>query len=293
MRYIAPAIVILLALLFANGIYTVGQGHAAVLMRFDHVESTAIGPGLHFKLPFISQTRVYDTRTILQRSEPEDYKTADGDPVRVGYFVRWRIVDADAWFAATAGDELQVSQSMTPVIRDALRAQIGKHDLAELLGSDGGAIDRELRDAVSGDVRRKLGIDVLDIGVERVLPPDATLASVYKRMGAEAVAQAGAVRDEGQAAAAAIRAKGDAEDQKVLAAARQKAAALRGEGDAAAARIYAAAAAKDPQFFRYWSTLETWRKTFDDGGAVVVLDRNSPLMQALGDGASSGPDNRR
>ena len=288
MKYAIPVVIILLALLGANGIYAVGQGHAAVLTRFGHVEATDIGPGLHFMLPFVQQVQVYDTRAILQQSEPEDYKTADGDPVRVGYFVRWRIVAPDAWFAATAGDDMQVNQQMTPLIHDALRAQIGKHGLAELLGSDGGAIDAGLRNAVSGDVRRKLGVEVLGIGVERVLPPDETLASVYKRMSAEAATQAGSVRDEGEAAAAAIRAKGQGADGEVLAAAAKQAAAVRGAGDADAARIYATASAQDPQFFRYWSSLETWRKTFSAGGAVVVLDKDSPFMRAIDEGAATG-----
>ena len=289
MKYAIAVVVIPLALLGANGIYVVGQGHAAVLTRLGHVEATDIAPGLHFKLPFVQQVQVYDAREIVQQSEPEDYKTADGDPVRVGFFVRWRIADSNAWFNATAGDDMQVARQMTPLIHNALRTEIAKHSLGELLGSDGGAIDDGLRNAVGDDVRRKLGIEVLGIGVERVLPPDDALASVYKRMSAEATTQAGAVRDEGEAAAGAIRAKGDSADGEVLAVAAKQAAAVRGEGDAAAAKIYAQASTQDPQFFRYWSNLETWRKTFDDGGAVVVLDKDSPFMRAIDEGASVSP----
>jgi membrane protease subunit HflC len=288
MKYAIPAIIILLALLGANGIYVVGQGHAALLTRFGHVEASDIGPGLHFKLPFVEDVTTYDTRAIVLRSEPEDYKTEDGDPVRVGFFVRWQVADPDAWFKATTGDDLQVTQQMTPVVRAALRAEIARHSQAELLAVDGGPIDQGLRDAVSGDLRQRLGVTILEIGVERVLPPDDALKSVYKRMGAEASAQAGEVRDRGEAAAAAIRAKGDAADQKVVAAAARQAAEVRGEGDAEAAKIYASASARDPQFFRYWSSLQTWRKSFSGGGAVVVLDRNSPFMRAIEEGAAAG-----
>jgi membrane protease subunit HflC len=72
----------------------------------------------------------------------------------------------------------------------------------------------------------------------------------------------------------------------VLAAANQSAAAVRGEGDAQAAKIYAAASAKDPQFFRYWSSLDTWRKSFSGGGAIVVLDKGSSFMQAVDAGTA-------
>lgn len=288
MKYAIPVVIILLALLAVNGIYVVDEGHAALLTRFGHVEASNVGPGLHFKLPFVQQVTTYDTRAIVLRSEPEDYKTKDGDPVRVGFFVRWQVADPDAWFKTTTGDDLQVAQQMTPVIRAALRAEIAKRSQAELLAADGGSIDQGLRGAVSGNLRQKLGVTILDIGVERVLPPDDALKSVYKRMSAEADAQAGEARDAGEAAAAAIRAKGDSADQKVIGAAARDAAAVRGQGDAEAAKIYAAASTKDPQFFRYWSALETWRKTFSGGDAVIVLDYNSPFMQAIDEGASAG-----
>jgi len=288
MKYLIPVVIIVLALLAANGIYVVGEGHAALLTRFGHVQASDIGPGLHFKLPFVEDVTIYDTRAIVMRAEPEDYKTEDGDPVRVGFFVRWQVADPDAWFKATTGDDLQVTQQMTPVIRTALRSEIAGHSQAELLASDGGPIDRGLRAAVSEDLRKRLGVTILDIGVERVLPPDDALKSVYKRMSAEANAKAGEVREQGEAAAAAIRAKGDAADQKVVGAAAKQAAEVSGQGDAEAAKIYALASAKDPQFFRYWSSLETWRNSFANGGAVVVLDRNSPFMRAIEEGAAGG-----
>jgi membrane protease subunit HflC len=288
MKYVIPVVIIVLALLAANGIYVVNQGHAALLTRLGQVQASDVGPGLHFKLPFVEEVTTYDTRAIVLRSEPEDYKTSDGDPVRVGFFVRWQVADPDAWFKATTGNDLQVTQQMTPVIRTALRTEIAKHSQAELLATDGGPIDQALRDAVSGNLRQRLGVTILDVGVERVLPPDDALKSVYARMSAEADAQAGEVRDKSDAAAAAIRAKGGAADQKVVAAAAKEAAVVRGQGDAEAAKIYATASAQDPQFFRYWSSLETWRDSFSGGGAVVVLDRNSPFMQAIDEGAAAG-----
>lgn len=286
MRYLVPVAVVVLALLGINAIYVVGEGHAAVLTRFGQVEATGIAPGLHFKLPFVEGVSVYDTRAITVQSEPLDCTTREGESVRVGFFVRWRVADPDAYYRATAGDELQVSRQMAPAIDSALRAQVGAHSLAELIVADGGPIDDALRATVGATLRAKLGIDILEVGVERVLPPDATLAAIYKRMNAQASARAGTLRDAGAAAAAAIRAKGDVASQQVLAEADRKAATVRGAGDAAAAKIYAQAAQADPGFFNYWSALQTWRKTFDAGGAVVVLGKDSPLVQAIDAGAA-------
>ncbi len=287
MKYSIPILIIVLALLGVNGIYVVGEGHAAVLSRFDRMEAAGIGPGLHFKLPFVQDVSVYDTREIASQAEPGDCKTSDGQTVRIGFHVRWQIVDPTTYFNATSGDDLQATQQMEPLIRDALRKHVAESDLSGLLAANQG-MGAQVRSDVAAQIREKLGIDVLDVAFGRVLPPEDALDAVYKRMTTEAQAAAGAVRAQGAAAAAAVRAQGDADDQQVLAAADQAAAAVRGGGDAQAARIYASASAKDPQFFRYWSSMDAWRKSFSGGGAVVVLDKGSPFMQAIEAGAAGG-----
>jgi membrane protease subunit HflC len=287
MKYAIPIVIFVLVLLGANSIYVVGEGHAATLSRFGRIEASGIGPGLHFKLPFLQDVGVYDTREIISQAEPGDGKTRDGHAVRVGFHVRWRIVDPAAYFDATSGDELQAVQQMDPLIRDALRSEVANNDLSALLAATSGGMGAKVRSDVGAELRTKLGIEVLGVGVGRVLPPEGALPAVYKRMTAEAEAAAGTVRAQGEAEAAEIRARGAADDEQVLAAADQAAAATRGDGDAEAAKIYAVASAKDPQFFRYWSSLDAWRNSFSGGGAVIVLDKGSPFMQAVDAGAAS------
>ena len=287
MKYAIPIVIIVLALLGANSIYVVAEGHAASLSRFGRFEASGIGPGLHLKLPFVQDVSVYDTREIVSQAEPGDCKTSDGHAVRVGFNVRWRIADPATYFDAVSGDELQAMQQMDPLIRNALRSEVANNDLSALLAATNAGMGAKVRGEVGAELRAKLGIEVLGVGIGRVLPPEEALASVYKRMTTEAQAAAGAVRAQGEAEAASIRAQGEADNEQVLAAADQAAAAIRGDGDAGAARIYAAASAKDPQFFRYWSSLDAWRASFSGGGAVVVLDKGSPFMQAIDAGAAS------
>ena len=52
-------------------------------------------------------------------------------------------------------------------------------------------------------------------------------------------------------------------------------------GDAEAARIYGEAAGKDPGFYAFQRSLEAYRKAFDDGNAVIVLDKNDPFLQYM------------
>lgn len=288
MKYLIPLAIIVLALLGANSIYVVTEGHAAIVTRFGHIDAAGVGPGLHFKAPFFERVSIYDTRAIVSQAEPETYRTSEGEAVRVGFRVRWRVDDPRTYYNATSAGGLEINRAMSPALRSALRAEVARHTLSELLATDGGPIDDSLRATVASELHQKLGISVLDVAVGRVMPPDDALAALYKRMGGEASARADAIRAKGDAEAAAIRAKGDRADQEILDAANKAAAVDRGQGDAAAAKVYAEASARDPDFFRYWSTLNTWRKAFSDGGAVVVIDRNSPFMRAIEEGATAG-----
>jgi modulator of FtsH protease HflC len=287
MRYAIPLVIILLALLGASSIYVVTQGHAAIVTDFGHVETGQAGPGLHFRLPFLQRVSMYDTRTMVLQSEPEDCKTRDGQPVRAEYFARWKITAPATFHAATGDDALQANQQIASVLGAALCSRIAGLDMSSLLTVGQDRIDSGLLDDATSRELGRLGVTVSRVGLERVLPPDAGLAAVYKRMSADAQRQADAARAQSEAEAAAIRAKGDADNEQLLAAADQTAATIRGDGDAEAAKIYAAASARDPQFFNYWSSLDTWRNSFGSGDAVVVLDRDSPFMQAIDAGAST------
>ncbi len=287
MKAAVAVIIAILALAGADSLFVVSQGHAAMLTQFGRVERSGLGPGLHTKIPFVQRTAIYDTRAILLQSAPEDYTTADHDPVRAGFFVRWRVADPDVYYRATSGDELQATQQMTPVIHAALRTQIQSHKLSDLLDSGSDSVDASLRAMVAAELRQRLGVDILDVGIQRILPPDDALDAVYKRMSSDAKAQADALRAQGHEAAAVLRADGERNSRTILADARKAAAAVRGQGDAQAAKIYADASAQDPQFFAWWSSLETWRDTFDRGGAVIVLDRDSPFLRAVESGASN------
>jgi len=291
MKMLGAAIVVLLALAAANSVFVVREGHAALLLQFSSIESAPLEPGLHFKLPFVQRADLYDTRAIVTESEPDVYQTRDGNAAQVGFYVRWRIIDPRAYYRATAGEELQATQQMTPLIRDALRSQVQAHTLAELIGGDNGAIGTRLRTLVDPETRARLGVQVLDVGIERVEFPDEAADAVYKRMQASAKAQAAALRAAGEDRAAAIRSDGENEAQALLAQAQKEAAAARGEGDAQAAKIYAGASAKDPQFFQFWSALQTYRDAFGDGHAVIVLDRDSPLLKDIS-GANVTPQNK-
>jgi membrane protease subunit HflC len=54
---------------------------------------------------------------------------------------------------------------------------------------------------------------------------------------------------------------------------------IKGEGDAQASQIYAQAFGKDPEFYRFYRSLEAYRATFRNRSDVIVLDSNSEFFK--------------
>ena len=107
------------------------------------------------------------------------------------------------------------------------------------------------------------------------------IEQVYRRMRAQRQQVASQLRAEGQEEKQKIESEADRQQAVILAEAERDAQKLRGEGDAEAARIYGEAANRDPGFYAFQRSLEAYRKAFDGGSDVIVLERNDPFLQYM------------
>ena len=128
-----------------------------------------------------------------------------------------------------------------------------------------------------------LGVKILDLRIKQIdLPTDSqVIDQVYRRMRAQRQQVASKLRAEGEEAAQQIRANADRDRQVIVAEAERDAQKLRGEGDAEATRIYGAAAGRDPGVYAFQRSLEAYRRSFQDGNTVIVLDKNDPFLQYM------------
>ena len=72
---------------------------------------------------------------------------------------------------------------------------------------------------------------------------------------------------------------------------RKQAQEIKGEGDAEAIRIYGEAFGKDPQFYEFVRTLETYEKTIDDNTTLILPSTAEILKYLSGDGISENRTN--
>ena len=282
-----PLIILLAvaALLGAMGsVYVVNEGQTAIVLNLGKVVRSGIEPGLHFKLPLVEEVRKFDRRILTLDDAPERYLTSEKKDVSVDFFVKWRIDDVSTFYrAASGGNEEAAKLRLTPIIKDALRNQINRLTLQEVVS--GGRVDLTARLlAETKEGAATLGISIVDIRIKRInLPEDSTiLSSVFERMRAERTRVANQLRAEGSEGSDEIRSEAERERQVILAEAERDAQRLRGAGDAKAAELAAAAYGQDAEFYAFYRSLEAYRNSMADGRTTLVLDPDSEFLQYFG-----------
>ena len=134
---------------------------------------------------------------------------------------------------------------------------------------------------------KEYGIEIEDVRIKSADLPQENEQSVFQRMIAERERQAKRYRSEGQSEATRIRAEADKESRIILSEAYKQAQIMKGEGDAEAIKIYAEAYKRDPDFYSFIRTLETYEKSlvgkttgfFSTESEVFKLFENKDLAE--------------
>ena len=281
-RRLALIALALLALALFGSMYVVREGQAAIVLNLGKVVRTDIGPGLHFKWPLIESRLVFDRRLQVLSADPERYLTSEKKDVSVDFFAIGRIENLRDFYRATGGDESIATQRLAPIIKDALRTELNAHTLQEVVSGDRSKVLAAQLIAINQGAST-LGVRISDIRIKRIDLPTGgeVIEQVYRRMRAQRQQVASQLRAEGQEEKQKIESEADRQQAVILAEAERDAQKLRGEGDAEAARIYGEAANRDPGFYAFQRSLEAYRKAFDGGSDVIVLERNDPFLQYM------------
>jgi membrane protease subunit HflC len=103
---------------------------------------------------------------------------------------------------------------------------------------------------------------------------------VFDQMIAERKRIASKYRSEGDGKSAEIRGQKSRELKRIQSEAYRKAQEIKGKADAEATRIYASAYNRDPEFYTFMKTLETYRTTVDTG-TTLLLTTDSDYFKYL------------
>lgn len=263
-------------------IYTVGEREYAMVFALGELKQVVDQPGLHVKLPPPLQNVVYlDKRLLtLDASGADLVQTSEKKNLMIDTFVKWRIGNPRLYWVSFQGSERAASDRLAALLRDVLNVAVNKRTVNQITSAEREKAMAEISDLLQARVS-DLGIEIVDVRMKRVDFTPEISESVYRRMEAERKRVASEERSKGAAQAERIRASADRQSEVILAEAYRDAQKTKGEGDGEAARIYAEAFGADPEFARFYRSLEAYRKSFGEKTDVMVVDPSADFFSYL------------
>ena len=262
-----------------NSFYIVSQTERGLVLQFGKVVRDDVPPGLHFKLPFVQEAKLFDGRLLTLDTSTQRYLTLEKKALMVDSFAKWRIANVQRYYTATSGMRSIAEERLSRQLESGLRNEVARRTLHEVVAGERDQLMADITADLNDSARRELGIEVIDVRVKAIDLPREVNRSVFERMSSEREREAREHRAKGRELAEGIRADADRQQRVILAEAFREAEEIRGQGDAQAAAIYAEAYNKDPEFYSFYRSLQAYRESFDSKSDVLVLDPQSDFFR--------------
>ena len=296
------ASLIILVALIAECIVMVPADQAVVISRLGDPVRVLTKPGLAWKLPAPIETTVpIDLRLRTTSTGLQDVGTRDGLRVLVQVYTAWQVpndpVHIRQFLRALRNQPDEAARQLRSFVGAAMHITASNFNLADLVNSDPRNVkidgfEQQLRSQIAAQVLQSYGVEVRQVGVERLTLPSATLAATVSRMSAERETVAAARTADGLRRAAQIQADADRDAREVVAKAQQTAARTQADAEVAAAAIYAKAYRADPGLYTTLRSLDATSKVLGPNTTVVLRTDSAPF-KVLSDGATGAPAARR
>lgn len=290
------AMIGLVILTFMTGlVFIVDETQQVVITQFGKpVGKPITTPGLHFKKPIIQQVHYFEKRLLQWDGDPNQIPTKDKKYIWVDTTARWKISNA-LEFLQSVNNEMGAHARLDDIINSATRDAVTSHLLVETVRNSNRILEskeegddlivteeavehiktgRQALEKLILKKARKLapqyGIELVDVRIKRINYVQDVRNKVYERMIAERKRAAEKYRSEGQGRRAEIGGQREKELKLITSEAYRKAQGLKGKADASAISIYARAYSRNPDFYSFLKTLETYRKTIDENSTIML-----------------------
>ncbi len=308
----AASVVLLVAALVTlySAAFIVDQAEQAIIVEFGEPKGSLIAsPGLYWKKPFIQVVRRFDKRLLVWDGDPNQIPTLGREFISVDTTARWRIVDP-LRFLKSVRDEAGARSRLDDIIDSVVRDKVSNTELEEIVRSKdwnprpaGVAEEVEVlgKDAQLAVAPKKgreqltreiivdaqkviapLGIELVDVRIRRLNYIDEVRSKVEDRMISERERVAEHFRSEGAGRSAEIDGETEREQQRIASEGGRRAEEIRGRADAEVTRIYGDVYGRDPEFYAFFRTLESYSKSIGSNTTLMVR-ASSELYKYLQD----------
>ena len=278
MQKVILALGAIIVFVLGSSLYTVNETQTAIKLRLGEIVQVERTPGLKFKMPFVNNVVKFDDRIQTLDAPAELFLTGEKKNVIVDSYVKWRITDAEQFYKSTGGNIARTNNRLAQIIKTGLKSEFSKRTIAEVVSGERSEIMNNITRLAKKDVT-EFGIEVLDVRIKRIDLSQEVSNSVYRRMQAERERVAKDFRSKGAEEAEKIRANADRERTIIVADAYSNSEKIRGEGDAISANNYAKAYNNNPDFYSFYRSLESYKKSFDKQNDILVLNPNTEFFR--------------
>jgi membrane protease subunit HflC len=278
---------LIIVIVLYSTFYTLEEGLQGIVVQFGRpVGEPVTEAGLHLKLPFVQEVRRFEKRLLVWDGDPNQIPTKGREFIWVDTTARWRISEAKKFLENVASEEGAQSR-LNDIIDSVVRDQVSSSELVELVRSASWEvpedevlkdIPKEREEELKREIARgreeitrtilteaqkiipQYGIELVDVRIKRLDYVESVREKVYERMISERKRIAAQFRSEGEGRSAEILGKMEKELRQIRSTAYRKVQEVQGKSDADATRIYGKAYSRNPEFYAFLRTLESYKE---------------------------------
>ena len=300
LTWILVIIALFIIFLFMGPFYIIDEGNQVVVTRFGSIVNTHTDAGLHIKVPFLDKITTYPKLVLSLDGDAQRIPTKENQFIIVDTTSRWRISNPEKFYQSFTSLN-NAYNKLSDIIDSSCRTVITQNRLSEIVRSSNiinESVDSESSETNTEDTQElndlltesnanetvtkgrselcrlmtveanklvpEYGIDLIDIVPRQIKYSDELTESVYNRMIKDRNQVAQAYRSLGEGKKAEWLGKLESNKRTIASEAYRKSEEIKGNADAEAAAIYAAAYNKDPEFYAFWKSMESYKNNLKD-----------------------------
>jgi membrane protease subunit HflC len=299
-------ILVVALLLTTRSAFVVDQAEQVIIVQLgEPVGDVITEPGLHWRVPFVQDVRRFDNRLLDWDGDVSQIPTLGREFIIVDTTARWRITNP-LQFLRSVRDETGARTRLDDVIDSAARDIVSGTELEEIVRSADWRVDvsrLSVEDAAAledadlerpkkgrGQLERDIlatasqqmpdiGIALVDVRIKRINYIDSVRDQVESRMISERQSIAARFRSEGEGRSQEILGNMQKELRRISSEAERRAQEIIGAADAEATKIFGEAYGRDPAFYAFSKTLESYSTLGEN--TTLMIDANSDFFRYL------------
>lgn len=262
-------------LLLLLGVFQVSETETAFVVRFGRVIRSITTSGVHFKIPLLENVVLFDKRTLQIYAPARELIASDQKRIVIDAYAKYRITDTKMFYESMR-NESGANARLGSILDSTMRQVVATYPLISLLSTQRREIMSKILSIFESQVS-KFGIKIIDVRIIKAELPMENSDAVFKRMRTDRQKEAQELRAEGKQESTIIVAKADAEAIRIKSVASMQASRIKGEADAKAARFYINAFSSDPEFYKFYRTMDAYKSLLRDKKVMLSTKDNSFL----------------